>query len=60
MMPICRVGGNFWAGVELVITLGTGFGSALFMDGKLVLNLEMAHHQFRKGLRAAVGACCVG
>jgi len=24
--------------VELVITLGTGFGSALFMDGKLVPN----------------------
>jgi polyphosphate glucokinase len=36
-------------GVELVITLGTGFGSALFIDGKLVPNLEMAHHQFRKG-----------
>jgi len=34
-----------------------GFGSALFMDGKLVPDLEMAHHQFRKGdLRAAVGA----
>lgn len=36
-------------GVELVITLGTGFGSALFMDGKLVPNLEMGHHPFRKG-----------
>lgn len=36
-------------GVELVITLGTGFGSALFLDGKLVPNLEIAHHQFRKG-----------
>lgn len=35
-------------GVELVITLGTGFGSALFVDGKLVPNLEMGHHQFRK------------
>lgn len=34
-------------GVELVITLGTGFGSALFVDGKLVPNLEVAHHQFR-------------
>jgi polyphosphate glucokinase len=32
-----------------VITLGTGFGSALFLDGKLVPNLEMGHHQFRKG-----------
>ena len=35
-------------GVELVITLGTGFGSALFVDGQLVPNLEMAHHRFRK------------
>jgi polyphosphate glucokinase len=29
-------------GVELVLTLGTGFGSALFVDGKLVPNLEVA------------------
>lgn len=36
-------------GVELVLTLGTGFGSALFVDGKLVPNLEMGHHPFRKG-----------
>ncbi|AOY79214.2 ROK family protein [Moorena producens JHB] len=36
-------------GVELTITLGTGFGSALFVDGKLVPNLEMGHHPFRKG-----------
>lgn len=35
-------------GVELVITLGTGFGSALFVAGKLVPNLEMGHHPFRK------------
>jgi len=35
-------------GVELVITLGTGFGSALFLDGKLVPNLELGHHCFRK------------
>ena len=36
-------------GVELVVTLGTGFGSALFVDGKLVPNLELAHHRFRRG-----------
>ena len=36
-------------GVELVVTLGTGFGSALFVDGRLVPNLEMGHHPFRKG-----------
>ena len=31
-------------GVELVITLGTGFGSALFMDGRLVPNMQLGHH----------------
>jgi polyphosphate glucokinase len=36
-------------GVELVITLGTGFGSALFINKTLVPNLEMGHHPFRKG-----------
>ncbi|NJO40823.1 MAG: ROK family protein [Cyanobacteria bacterium CRU_2_1] len=36
-------------GVEMVVTLGTGFGSALFVNGKLVPNLEMGHHPFRKG-----------
>lgn len=36
-------------GVELVLTVGTGFGSALFIEGKLVPNLEMGHHPFRKG-----------
>jgi polyphosphate glucokinase len=36
-------------GVELVITLGTGMGSALFVDGVLVPNLELGHHPFRKG-----------
>lgn len=36
-------------GVELVITLGTGIGSALFLNGSLVPNLELGHHPFRKG-----------
>jgi polyphosphate glucokinase len=36
-------------GVELVITLGTGFGSALFVDGRRGAHLELAHHPFRKG-----------
>ncbi len=31
-------------GVELVITLGTGFGSALFVDGRLVPNVQLGHH----------------
>lgn len=35
-------------GVELVLTLGTGIGSALFVDGKLVPNLELGHHSFER------------
>jgi polyphosphate glucokinase len=35
-------------GLEVVITLGTGFGSALFMDGHLMPHLELAHQPFRK------------
>lgn len=35
-------------GVELTITLGTGFGSSLFIDGHLVPGLELAHHPWRK------------
>lgn len=35
-------------GLEMVITLGTGFGSALFMDGALAPHLEIAHLPFRK------------
>jgi polyphosphate glucokinase len=35
--------------VELVLTLGTGLGSALFADGHLVANLELGHHPFKKG-----------
>jgi polyphosphate glucokinase len=33
-------------GVELVFTLGTGLGSALYSNGHLVPNLELAHHPF--------------
>ena len=36
-------------GVEMVITLGTGFGSALFVDGQLAPHLEISHIHFRKG-----------
>lgn len=35
-------------GLEMVITLGTGFGSALFMDGELAPHLEIAHLPFRQ------------
>lgn len=36
-------------GTELCVTLGTGFGFALYVDGKYVPNLEMAHHPFKDG-----------
>jgi len=35
------------SGVEMVITLGTGMGCSLFLDGKYVPNLELAHHPFQ-------------
>ncbi|MFT3698799.1 MAG: ROK family protein [Kofleriaceae bacterium] len=36
-------------GVEMVLTLGTGLGCALYHDGAYVPNLELAHHPFKKG-----------
>lgn len=36
-------------GVEMVLTLGTGLGSALFTDGHLCAGLELGHHPWRKG-----------
>lgn len=36
-------------GVEMVITLGTGVGSALFEDGRLAPHLELGHAPFRDG-----------
>jgi polyphosphate glucokinase len=36
-------------GLELVITLGTGMGSALFFQGQLCPHLEISQHPFRKG-----------
>jgi len=35
-------------GVELVITLGTGIGTALYVDGHSVPNIEFGHHPFSK------------
>jgi polyphosphate glucokinase len=35
-------------GVELVITLGTGMGSALFTEGVLCPGLELGHHPWRE------------
>jgi polyphosphate glucokinase len=36
------------AGLELVVTLGTGVGSGLFWHGRLAPHLELAHHPFRR------------
>src|SRR6202522_2098902 len=47
----CAVGGYAVIkghGVELVITLGTGMGSALFTEGLLCPGLELGHHPWRK------------
>jgi polyphosphate glucokinase len=35
-------------GLEMVITLGTGFGTALLQDGHLLPHLELAHHSITK------------
>lgn len=44
------------AGVVIVITLGTGIGSALFVDGTLVPNTELGHLRFHKGDAEAYAA----
>ena len=31
-------------GVEMVVTLGTGMGTAIFHDGRIMPHLELAHH----------------
>lgn len=35
-------------GLEMVVTLGTGFGTALLIDGILLPHLEVAHHPLSK------------
>ena len=36
-------------GVEIVLTLGTGLGTALYVNGHLMPNLELGHHPLREG-----------
>ncbi len=36
-------------GLEVVITLGTGYGTGVFYEGKMMPHLEIAHQPFRKG-----------
>ena len=43
-------------GMELVITLGTGVGSAVFFDGTLLPHMELSHGRFAEGLSIEV-AC---
>jgi polyphosphate glucokinase len=45
MQGLGIVAGN---GLEMVITLGTGFGTALFLEGNLLPHLEIAHHPLSK------------
>lgn len=35
-------------GVEMVLTFGTGMGSALYTDGRLCPGLELGHHPWRR------------
>jgi polyphosphate glucokinase len=43
-------------GLELVITLGTGVGCAIFFDGVLLPHMELSHGRFGEGLSIEV-AC---
>ena len=36
-------------GLELVVTLGTGFGTAIFINGHIAPHLEISHTEFRHG-----------
>jgi len=40
------------AGVVLLITIGTGLGTALFTDGKLMPNTELGHLYLENGVKA--------
>jgi polyphosphate glucokinase len=42
-------------GMELVITLGTGVGCAVFFDGALLPHMELSHGRFGEGLSIEVG-----
>ena len=43
------------SGVELVVTLGTGVGTSLFVDGRLVPNLEIGRDKLRNSALQKVG-----
>src|SRR5690606_27480055 len=41
------VGRQYQQGVVIMVTIGTGLGTALFVDGKLVPNTELGHIEIR-------------
>ncbi len=47
LQGLAAVGKFGGKGVEMVITLGTGLGSSLFENGRLLPHMEFAHHPFR-------------
>ena len=47
MQGLCIAGGQ---GLEMVITLGTGLGSALLLNGVLLPHLELSQHPFTTGV----------
>jgi polyphosphate glucokinase len=42
-------------GLELILTLGTGLGTALFVDGVLMPHLELSHFKIRTNKDAFIG-----
>ncbi|MBS1813097.1 MAG: ROK family protein [Acidobacteria bacterium] len=49
LQGLAAVGKYGGKGVEMVITLGTGVGSSLFENGRLLPHMEFAHHPLRNG-----------
>ena len=48
LQGLAAVGQFGGKGVEMVMTLGTGVGSSLFENGRLLPHMEFAHHPFRQ------------
>lgn len=44
-------------GTEVMITLGTGMGFGLYIDGVYVPNIELGHHPLRKGMTYEQRVC---
>ncbi len=53
---MCFGAGKDKAGVVILLTFGTGIGSAVFLDGKLLPNTEFGHLYLDKGQEAEVWA----